>query len=63
MIPRLPEKWDNMALRHIKAFNQDFDIEVSKENANTRIKVFNHKSGNIVYDDLTNLKKPIHISF
>lgn len=28
----LPSGWDRMALRHIRAFGSDFDIEVSREN-------------------------------
>ena len=30
MIPRLPQDWDRMSLRKIKAFGSDFDIEVSR---------------------------------
>ncbi len=28
--PRLPQDWNDMALRHIKAFGSDFDIEVKR---------------------------------
>ena len=28
--PRLPQEWNRMALRNIHAFQNDFDIEVSK---------------------------------
>lgn len=30
LTPRLPQEWDKMSLRHIRAFGSDFDIEVSK---------------------------------
>lgn len=30
MIPRLPQDWNRMSLRKIKAFGSDFDIEVSR---------------------------------
>ncbi len=30
MTPRLPKEWPSMALRNIKAFGEDFDIEVSR---------------------------------
>lgn len=30
MTPRLPKEWPSMALRKIKAFGEDFDIEVSR---------------------------------
>lgn len=35
MIPRLPQAWDHMSLRHIKAFGADFDIEVKRVKGNT----------------------------
>ncbi len=38
--PKLPEGWDEMALRNIKAFNHDFDIEVKREKEKLSIKVF-----------------------
>ena len=28
LTPRLPQEWEHMSLRKIKAFNSDFDIEV-----------------------------------
>ena len=30
LTPRLPAEWDNMALRGIKAFGSDFDIEIAR---------------------------------
>ena len=39
--PKLPEGWDKMALRNIKAFNETFDIEVKKAGNRRLIKVFN----------------------
>jgi len=39
--PKLPEDWDKMALRNIKAFNNSFDIEVKRENNKLMIRVFN----------------------
>ncbi|MEA3505768.1 MAG: hypothetical protein U9R32_11340 [Bacteroidota bacterium] len=41
--PKLPENWDSMALRNIKAFNNTFDIEVKKEKDKLSVKVFNQK--------------------
>lgn len=41
--PYLPEKWNNMALRHIRAFNADMDIEVvAVGNDKIKVIVFNH---------------------
>lgn len=39
--PKLPEDWNSMALRNIKAFNHTFDIEVKREGRELAIKVFN----------------------
>jgi hypothetical protein len=39
--PKLPEGWDSMALRNIKAFNHTFDIEVKRENDKLSIRVLN----------------------
>lgn len=39
--PKLPEGWDSMALRNIKAFNNNFDIEVKREMEKLHIKVYN----------------------
>ena len=39
--PKLPEGWNSMALRNIKAFNHTFDIEVKKEKDKLSIRVFN----------------------
>ena len=38
--PKLPEGWNDMALRNIKSFNKTFDIEVSKVKENLLVKVF-----------------------
>lgn len=35
MTPRLPQEWDQMSLRHIKAFESDFDIEIERIDNNT----------------------------
>lgn len=40
--PQLPSKWDKMALRHIRAFDADFDVEVeSLDNAKIRVLITN----------------------
>lgn len=36
---RLPDNWDRMALRRIKAFGKDFDIEVVREGKEIAVKV------------------------
>ena len=44
--PRLPEKWNEMALRRIKAFGEDFDIEVSRKKNKLKVEI---RSGNTVH--------------
>jgi hypothetical protein len=38
--PKLPKEWNQMALRNIKAFNSDFDIEIKRNKNRLNIKVF-----------------------
>jgi len=40
--PKLPENWDSMALRNIKAFNHSFDIEVHRKKDKLSIKVLSN---------------------
>ena len=39
--PKLPDNWNSMALRNIKAFNHKFDIKVKREKNKLLVKVFN----------------------
>lgn len=41
--PKLPDQWNTMALRNIKAFNHSFDVEIKREKDKLLIKVFNEK--------------------
>ena len=63
MIPRLPQGWDQMALRSIKAFGKDFDIEVTKADELTHVKVIDNKQGTTVFEKTTPLKKPLNFQF
>ncbi len=63
MIPRLPDHWNKMSLRKIKAFGQNFDIEVSRKNKLINIKIIDLKNSKIVFDQNTKLQKPISFSF
>lgn len=47
MIPRLPQEWNEMSLRNIKAFGADFDIEVERVKGQT-IRVVVKKAGKII---------------
>ncbi|MCD6354083.1 MAG: hypothetical protein J7L95_00895, partial [Prolixibacteraceae bacterium] len=41
LAPKLPEYWNRMVLRNIKAFNHSFNIEVKRENSKLMVTVFN----------------------
>ncbi len=41
LTPRLPKAWNTMSLRRIKAFGQDFDIEVSRQGQQFKIDIAN----------------------
>ncbi len=49
MIPRLPQEWEKMSLRKIKAFGSDFDIEVERVKDQT-IRVVVKKTGKTILD-------------
>lgn len=43
--PRLPEGWSHIALRHVKAFGTDFDVEVTPKGKRLQVVVLNHATG------------------
>lgn len=49
LTPRLPEEWDDMSLRHVRAFGGDFDVEVSRVKAGT-LRVVVKNAGKTVLD-------------
>lgn len=42
LTPRLPKDWNEMALRHIRAFNGDFDVEVARKGDKLQVTVTNN---------------------
>jgi len=58
--PRLPDEWDSMALRNIKAFNNNFDILVRREKDKLHIKVFNDQK--VYFDSEAEEGSTINIS-
>ncbi|MFS4469032.1 six-hairpin glycosidase-like protein [Maribacter sp. 2210JD10-5] len=61
--PRLPKGWDKMALRNIKAFGKDFDIEVNRKDDKMLVKILNSANGIILLQQITNLDKPVFYHF
>ena len=47
--PQLYSEWDQMALRHIRAFNRDFDIEVKRSGKNLQVKVL--QNGKVLFSE------------
>ena len=43
--PRLAEGWESMALRHVRAFGGDFDIEAVSRGAKVEVTVVDHVTG------------------
>lgn len=48
LMPLLPSGWDYMKLKKIKAFQSEFDIEVSRKGKNEQVKVI--QSGKVIFD-------------
>lgn len=47
LTPRLPQEWEHMSLRKIKAFNSDFDIEVVRK-PNDKLQITVKKAGKAI---------------
>jgi hypothetical protein len=59
MFPHLPSKWDYMRLKHVKAFNSDFNIDVTREGNKLRLKVTD--KGKEVLNTLWDGKEPVKV--
>lgn len=60
MNPILPAGWDFMKLNNIKAFQSDFNIEVSRKGKNARVVVI--QSGKVIFDKNWDQKSKIIIT-
>lgn len=56
---QLPEKWDKMALGHVKGFDDNFDIEVVREKSGNLIKI--KRGSEVIYKKVVNNGQMIHI--
>ncbi len=59
--PRLPKAWNNMALRHIKAFQRDFDIESQRVDKGIMVRII--ENGKPPQEKLWNGKAPLEFVF
>ena len=62
LTPRLPEKWQHMALKNIRAFDEDFNIEVERVGKKLKIHVFN-KEGKTIYSNKIQSGNTVEIKF
>ncbi len=57
--PRLPAAWPQMALRHVRAFDRDFDLVVDRAGGKLRIQVF--EKGTVIKSQSTGVGGTIRI--
>jgi len=50
MTPRLPESWNEMSLKNVKAFGHDFDIFIKRTGEVIALAIFNNANNRIVLD-------------
>jgi hypothetical protein len=46
--PRLPKKWNEMALRHVRLFGKDFDIEIQRNGTQMDVFIKDANSGKLI---------------
>lgn len=57
--PRLPKDWDKMALRHVRLFGKDFDIEVRREGKNIEVAIIDPVSCKTITKKRIKGEKPL----
>lgn len=63
VMPRLPKKWDKMALRKIEAFGQNFDIDVYRVAGKVQVKITDNESGKVRHKILDSKDSPVSFKF
>ncbi|TMM59007.1 six-hairpin glycosidase-like protein [Maribacter algarum] len=63
VMPRLPKGWDKMALRNIKAFRQNFDVEIERNGEMATIRIVDNTNGKTLLETSSNLDMPISYTF
>lgn len=59
--PRLPKNWNEMALRHVRLYGKDIDIEVKRAGIKTHIRIIDANSKKTYFDKKVTLDKPISV--
>lgn len=60
--PRLPGDWNQMSLKKIKAFRQDFDLKVKRENEYLRVEIAD-SGGKVLFSKAIKKGKTVEIKF
>jgi len=55
--PRLPKEWDHMSLKNIKAFGEDFNIEVKRSDKKLRVFFTDNRTNKVVKRSIVEGKK------
>ncbi|WP_299767122.1 six-hairpin glycosidase-like protein [uncultured Dokdonia sp.] len=57
--PRLPKDWNEMALRHIRLFGKDFDIEIQRNGTRMNVLIKDATTGKLISKKKTKGDKPL----
>ncbi len=57
--PRLPKDWNEMALRHVRLFDKDFDIEIKRNGIKMDVVIKDANSGKLIHKKKTKGDTPI----
>lgn len=60
--PRLPKDWDQMSLKSIKAFGEDFDLNISRSGERLRVKVTD-SNGKLLFSKNVKPDSSVRVSF
>ncbi|MBO4715533.1 MAG: hypothetical protein J5672_05485, partial [Verrucomicrobia bacterium] len=60
LTPRLPSSWDQMSLKHVRAFNTDLDIQVQRVDENTQ-KIIVKQNGKEIFSETTDIDSTVTI--
>lgn len=61
LTPQLYSGWDQMALRHVRAFKRDFDIEVKRSGGNLTVKIL--QNGKVTFSEKIKEGDSVKIKF
>ena len=63
MTPRLPAEWFEMNLRNVRAFGNDFDIEVTRHDGQLFLQIKNNRNGQIAFNSHIPEGETVQIKF